>query len=385
MWKRTRWFVSGIGRPKTVFITAGVLVLVLITTLLFATTGFGQAAVKFSLEPADRFSEVVRSPEGHFLVLKADGSSIEVLRLDRNTGREVTEDRLSAAGTVDYLKLATQATAGSEGRTVGVAVSCPGGFAGNADDGQTEESRFRICPVKQMWQWFEIDGSGNVLNEPQVVPAGASGFLYASESFFVIGNALLLKDGVWHPISKVPGRQGDPWGSCATNRELYALYGNPGPRSLTGLESALPNPEPNYGLYRYQLDGALDNEWSEVPIMGLKEAITARLACSPDAAIVKADSAFISAAAPDRVIELPGKTSSLLLNLPSKLPVITYLIPPPPGEFRGTRRCAIIEESGREVISGSREVCYGVPWRTGDDSYITVLGHPQLDLELLEW
>ncbi|HEX2178422.1 MAG TPA: hypothetical protein VHL54_02735 [Actinomycetota bacterium] len=361
------------------------LVLVLIATLLFATTGFGQAEVKFSLEPADRFSEVVRSPEGNFLVLKAEGSSIEVLRLDQGSGREVTEDRLSAAGTVDYLKLATQTSAGSEGRTVGVAVSCPGGFAGNADDGQSEESRFRLCPVKQMWQWFEIDGNGNVLNEPQVVPAGASGFVYASESFFVIGNALLLKDGAWHPISKVPGREGDPWGSCATDRELYALYGNPGPRSLTGLESALPNPEPNYGLYRYQLDGALDNEWSEVPIMGLKEAVTARLACSPDAAIVRADRAFISTAAPDRVIELPGRTSSLLLNLPSKLPVITYLIPPPPGEFRGTRRCAIIEESGREVTSESREVCYGVPWRTGDDSYISVVGDPYLDLELREW
>ncbi|HEX2179723.1 MAG TPA: hypothetical protein VHL54_09455, partial [Actinomycetota bacterium] len=69
-------------------------------------------------------------------------------------------------------------------------------------------------------------------------------------------------------------------------------------------------------------------------------------------------------------------------------PIITYLIPPPPGEFRGTRGCALIEESGRQVIAataGSTDACYGVPWRTGDDSYITVVGHPQLDLELLEW
>lgn len=299
----------------------------------------------------------------------------------------MTAAGFSAAGTVDYLKLATQSAAGSDGRTVGIAVSCPGGF-GNAGDGQSEESKFPICPVKQVWQWFELDGNGNLINEPKEVPPGASGFLYASESFFVIGNSLLLKDGDWHQISKVPEREGDPWGSCATNGELYALYGNPGPRSLSGLESALANPDPKYGLYRYRLDGALDNGWSEVPIMSLSEAVTARLACSRNAAIVKADSAFISSAAPDTLIELPGDPSSLGLSLPSKLPIISYVIPPPAGESRGTIGCVLIDESGRKVTAetaGSTDVCYGVPWRTSDDTYVSVVGNPHLELELREW
>jgi hypothetical protein len=137
-------------------------------------------------------------------------------------------------------------------------------------------------------------------------------------------------------------------------------------------------------LYRYALDGSLDNQWIEVPILGLRDATMAFVACSSDAAIVQADRTFVSSEEPDKAIELPGKASSLLLNIPSKLPVITYLIPPPPGESRGARRCAIIEPD-RLVITENRDNCYGVPWRIGDDDYISVLGVGRSDIELRQW
>jgi hypothetical protein len=377
--------VPSIKSPRIAILSISLVTLVVAITLLLTTTGFGQQHAKFSMKSADRMSDVVRTPQGNFLVLNAEGSRVEVKRLDASNGNQVTEGGFSAAGTVDYLKLATQTTAGPEGRTMGIAVSCPGGFVGSADDGQSEESEFRICPEDPVWESFEIDGNGDLIGEPQIVPEGASGFLHASESSFVIGSGLLLKDGEWQPInSGLPGRTGDPWVSCATNRELYALYGDPGPRSTTGSESAFPNPDPNYGLFRYELDGSLDNQWTEVPILGLRDATMALVACSSDAAIVQADRTFVSSKSPDKVIELPGKASSLLLNIPSKLPVITYLIPPPPGESRGTRRCAIIEPD-LQVIKENRDNCYGVPWRSGDDEYISVVEVGRGDIELREW
>lgn len=354
------------------------------TILVFAAAGFGQSDNKFSLKSADRVSDIVRTPQDNFLVLKAEGSSVAVVRLDENSGAQISEGRFTAQGTVDYLKLASQSTSGLDGRTMGVAVSCPGGFGGEADDGQAEESEFRICPREPVWESFEIDDRGNV-GDSQIVPNGASGFLLASDSYFVIASGLLYKDGTWQQIqTPAPGRTGDAWISCATDRHLYALYGNPGPRTATGVDSVTPNPNPNYGLYRYELDGSLDNEWTEVQILGLKDATAAFVGCSVDAAVVQVDSTFVSTMAPDKPIELPGKASSLLPNIPSKRPVITYLMPPT-GETTGARRCAIIEESSRQVHSASRDVCYGVAWRTGDEEFVAVLGVGRSDIELRKW
>lgn len=71
----TTAFGSKFGRPNAIVAGLALLGFVLITTLPSATTGFGQAEVKFSLRSADRFSEVIRTPAANFLVLRAEGSS----------------------------------------------------------------------------------------------------------------------------------------------------------------------------------------------------------------------------------------------------------------------------------------------------------------------
>jgi hypothetical protein len=320
--------------------------------------------------------------EGNILAGRFTGSEAQIVKLDQ--GRALPRARLSAEGTITSLQLATRPVGSQRSRTLAVATSCPGGYGD-----QPPEEEFRTCVTPPAMVSLELDEEGRQVGGQVSLPPGMKeGTLFSSDSAFVWegrdpASRAINTDGVWRRINAVEPATTAVAARCTTKKDLWVLHGDTGPRTAAGPESLRPNPNPNFRLFHYPLNGSTDNQWVQTLIPGLDRSDSAELACGDNEAFVRIRDSVYSTASPDRTVG--GITAGLdeLRANAARRPVL----------FLEDGTCAIVAEGGRLLQGRERQSsatsprassCDSVPWPRGN-RFVGLSQDLRGNIQVMDW
>jgi hypothetical protein len=275
-------------------------------------------SVKLPVEGIIR--EPVRTSDGTILLTSQSEKGGVILRAQLGADATTERAELKADGYATDFDLAAGRGSSPDSRALAVLESCPAGFGEQSPD---DEFRQCVGPLKRVS--VELDAEGQALASPVVLPADLpQGHLFASDETFVWAGfdsaRAIYADGAWRMIETAPPETVRVHNRCASKSSFWVLHGNTGPRSLTGQDNALPIERPGFALYRYDLDGKVDNAWVPVDIPGLRDTPRSELACGDDEAFVTVNNVLISTSAPDEPITEAGNVMALRDN-PGRRPV----------------------------------------------------------------
>ena len=143
------------------------------------------------------------------------------------------------------------------------------------------------CQIVPQAMSYEVDSEATRLGRPTALPPETGhGWLYASGAAFIWSSADLNastyiprrfisqeEEKSWEEIRTVEPSDLEGAGECTTTTDLWVLRGRIGPRTLNGPDNTKPELMGNYQLFRYPLNGAMDNGWQPYEIGDLGSTI----------------------------------------------------------------------------------------------------------------
>ncbi len=340
--------------------------------------------------------------EGDVLMGVAEGPNVVIVRIPEGTGSPERITALSVEGLVDNVELATAppSSDSDDPTTLAVVVSCPTEFI----DAGPDMENAKICGSNSEFISFELDSRGRRISEPAPLPddveegrlfATSKGFLWAwSAQDTGVGRAMPERatyfEGAWRALELEQPSSLNAIDQCTTLTDLWILYGNSGPRSLDGLDNAMPKEDLQYIVFRYELAGASHPEqsWNVVDVPGLELTDFAELACGRDNGYVAFDDTLYALG--DEVKRVDGVRGSIYSLVDNRALYPIVFVSEGPGESQ----CALIDPNDRLVYAsepaGSADqnrisVCDGVPWRIGDQYAAVYLNPENGDFSFLSW
>jgi hypothetical protein len=340
--------------------------------------------------------------EGDVLIGVADGPDVVIVRIPEGTGSPERITALTVEGLVDDVELATVPPSSDSGdaRTLAVVVSCPTEFI---DAGPGFENA-KVCGSNSDFVSFELDSRGRRTSEPAPLPddveegrlfATGDGFLWAwSAQDTGVGRATPERanyfDGAWQVLKLEQPSDLNAIDQCTTLTDLWILYGNSGPRSLDGLDNAMPKEDLQYTVFRYELVGEshAEQSWKGVDVPGLELSDFAELACGRNNGYVAFDDTLYALGDEVKRVENDRGSIYSLVDNRGLHPVVFV------SERPGEARCALIDPDNELVYAsepaGSADqnrvsVCDGVPWEIGDRYAAVYLDPENGDFSLRSW